>query len=407
MENSDKFVPLLFEMSTVKKGIRVDRITCDEEERTREEKNYELELYYRFATGTDGKEISDKGAVLSPAAAELLRLTHGPQANLWRVNRKWRRSDQRGFSMDTKTGFWVRRPGDEDRAGDVDPDRLLSGVTPFVWDTRNLLLISPEIPMQIPKEDRESFLASFSYALQRGCQIFFQVEEQEISVGRIGKKDQERILFWEASEGGSGVWPRLLEEPQTIARVAREALQICHFDPVSGSDLVAGGNCSRACYRCLLSYSNQMDHRLLNRFVIRDFLMALQVATTTRLTHGRTYEEQYGWLLERRDLASGLEVKFLEELHRARHRLPDRAQYRPEEHVYAEADFFYDRDDLKGIAVFVDGPHHDEQVQKEHDSRERHRLEDMGYRVIVIKYDKTMQEQIKAHADVFGRGLDV
>jgi hypothetical protein len=66
MENSE-FVPLLFEMSTVK-GIRVDRITCDEEERTRE--GYELELYYRFATGADGKEISDKGSVLSPESAD-------------------------------------------------------------------------------------------------------------------------------------------------------------------------------------------------------------------------------------------------------------------------------------------------------------------------------------------------
>jgi very-short-patch-repair endonuclease len=98
-------------------------------------------------------------------------------------------------------------------------------------------------------------------------------------------------------------------------------------------------------------------------------------------------------------------VKFLEELHRARHRLPDRAQYRPEEHVYAEADFFYEREDLKGIAVFVDGPHHDEPARKEQDSRERRKLEDMGYRVVVIRYEKPLAEQIKAHADVFGRGL--
>jgi len=309
--------------------------------------------------------------------------------------------------MDTKTGFWVRRPGDDDRPGEIDPNRLISGVTPFVWDTRNLLLISPEIPAQVPKDDRESFIASLSYALQRGCQIFFQVEEQEISVGRIGAKDQERILFWEASEGGSGVWSRLLEEPQTIAHVAREALRICHFDPSSGADLMTDAKCSRACYRCLLSYSNQMDHRLLNRFLIRDFLMTLQGATSTRLAHGRNYEEQYQWLLERRDPASSLEAKFLEELHRARHRLPDRAQYRPEEHVYAEADFFYEREDLRGIAVFVDGPHHDEPVRKEQDSRERQKLEDMGYRIIVIRYDNPLEGQIKAHADVFGCGLNV
>jgi very-short-patch-repair endonuclease len=154
-----------------------------------------------------------------------------------------------------------------------------------------------------------------------------------------------------------------------------------------------------------LSYSNQMDHRLLNRLAIRDFLMALQAASTTRLAHGRTYEEQYQRLLERRDPASNLEEKFLEQLHLARHCLPDRAQYRPEEGVYAEADFFYEREDPKGVAVFIDGPHHDDPKQKEQDSRERRKLEDMGYRVIVIRYDKSIKNQIGAFADIFGRGV--
>jgi very-short-patch-repair endonuclease len=148
-----------------------------------------------------------------------------------------------------------------------------------------------------------------------------------------------------------------------------------------------------------------MDHRLLNRFLIRDFLMSLQESTSTRLAHGRNYDEQYRWLLERRDPASSLEAVFLDEIYKARHRLPDRAQFRPEPQVYAEADFFYERDDLKGIAVFVDGSHHDEPARIEKDSRERRNLEDMGYRVIVIRYDKSIQDQIRAHADVFGRGL--
>jgi hypothetical protein len=103
-----------------------------------------------------------------------------------------------------------------------------------------------------------------------------------------------------------------------------------------------------------------MDRRLLNRFLIRDSLMSLQKATSTRLAHGRNYDEQYRWLLERIDPASSLEAKVLDELYKARHRLSDRAQFRPEPQVYAEADFFYERDGLKGIAVFVDGSHHDE-----------------------------------------------
>ena len=43
-------------------------------------------------------------------------------------------------------------------------------------------------------EDKESFLASVSYALQRGMQVLFQIEEQEIAVERIGEEDERRTF---------------------------------------------------------------------------------------------------------------------------------------------------------------------------------------------------------------------
>lgn len=398
---TSEYTPFLFEMPTVK-GMRVERITCDEEERRRE--GYEMELHYRFAAGPDGKAIFEK-ATATEGSQELLQFVYGPQANLWRVNRKWRRSDQRGFRLDTKTGYWAKRSGDDDRAGDIDETRMLSGVLPFVRDTRNILLIRPGADIGAAKEGREAFLASLSFAFQRGMQIYFQVEEQEIAVNRIGERDTRSILFWEASEGGSGIWLRLMEDPEALARVATEALTICHFDPETGEDRAEKDTCAKACYRCLLSYSNQPDHRQLDRFLIRDFLLPLRRASTKRTTGGRSYEDQYQWLLERRDPSSSLEAKFLKELFDSRRRLPDRAQHRPEPGVYAEADFFYERDALKGVAVFIDGTPHDEPVRKEQDQRERKKLEDLGYRVIVIRHDKPLAEQINAHADVFGPGL--
>jgi hypothetical protein len=396
-ETSD-FVPSLFEMTTVK-GKRVERITCDEEERTRE--GYELSLQYRFAPGSDGQPIVDRARTTLPGGEELCELAVAPQADLWRVNRKWRRSDSRGFTLETTTGYWAQKPGEEGPK-DIESNQTISGVQPFVHDTRNLLLLKTN---PAPYKDRgEDFLASMSYALQRGMQVLFQVEEQEIAVTRIGQKDERRILYWEAAEGGNGIWSRLLNEPKVLSQVAREALRICHFDPETGKDLAQPDTCSRACYRCLLSYSNQTDHPRLDRMLIRDFLLKLLQAITSELAKGRSYEDQFRWLMEKRDPKSSLEAQFLRQLYESRRRLPDRAQYRPEDGIYCETDFFYERDGLNGIAVFIDGPSHDDPVQKQKDVLERAKLDDLGYRVLAVRYDRSIEEQIAENPDIFGLG---
>ena len=396
-ETSD-FGLWLFEMTTVK-GKRVERITCDEEERTRE--GYELSLQYRFSVGSDGQPIFDKARTTLPGGEELAELVVAPQADLWRVNRKWRRSDFRGFTLETTTGYWAQKPG-EDGPKDIESNQVITGVQPFVHDTRNLLLFKADTTSF--RDRGEDFLASISYALQRGMQVLFQVEEQEIAVTRIGQKDQRRILYWEAAEGGNGIWPRLLNEPKVLSQVAREALKICHFDPETGKDSADQDSCSRACYRCLLSYSNQMDHAKLDRLLIRDYLFKLVQAVTSEVAKGRPYEDQFAWLMEKRDPKSSLEAKFLQQLYESRRRLPDRAQYRPEDGVYCEADFFYDRDGLKGVAVFIDGPSHDEPAQRQKDSQERTKLDNLGYRVLVVRYDRSIEEQIAGSPDIFGPG---
>jgi hypothetical protein len=396
-ETSD-FVPWLFEMTTVK-GKRVERITCDEEERTRE--GYELSLQYRFSSGNDGQPLFDKARTTLSGSEELAELVVAPQADLWRVNKKWRRSDFRGFTLETTTGYWAQKPGEEGPK-DIESNQVITGVQPFVHDTRNLLLFKADTA---PFRDRgEDFLASISYAMQRGMQVLFQVEEQEIAVTRIGQKDQRRILYWEAAEGGNGIWPRLLNEPKVLSQVAREALKICHFDPDTGNDLADQASCSRACYRCLLSYSNQMDHPKLDRLLIRDYLLKLIQSVTSEVAKGRSYEDQFAWLMEKRDPKSGLEAEFLRVLFETRRRLPDRAQYRPQEGVYCETDFYYERDGLNGVAIFIDGPSHDEPSQKQKDTQERTKLDDLGYRVLTIRYDQSIEEQIAENSDIFGPG---
>src|SRR2546422_617342 len=81
----------------------------------------------------------------------------------------------------------------------------------------------------------------------------------------------------------AGVLRRLVEEPDALARVIRAALEICHFDPSSGDEASQDEHtCARACYRCLLSYSNQPYHAVINRRAIRAILLELSTAQVTQ-----------------------------------------------------------------------------------------------------------------------------
>lgn len=132
------------------------------------------------------------------------------------------------------------------------------------------------------------------YALKRGMQFVHQVEEQEVAAELIGRDEHHRLMFWEAAEGGTGVSELLVEEPEAIARVARQALRVCHFNPDTGQEEGFGSRtCVVACYECLLSYSNQPEHCFLDRRLVRDFLLHLASSTTAVVAEGRSREEHF------------------------------------------------------------------------------------------------------------------
>jgi hypothetical protein len=339
--------------------------------------------------------------VLDTSGDERLTLTYAPRADLWRINHGWRRSsNQNGFTLDGQTGGWARKPDADDDNGNRDPGlRLpLTGVKPFVTDRRNLLLLRVTgLPTTNP-----TILKSLAYALQRGIQFTFQVEEHEVAVELIG--DEPRLLLWESAEGGTGVWERILADPHSLANVAREALRVCHFSPDTGDpDPEWDRRCVAACYECLLSYSNQLDHRRLDRFAVREFLIALASSRVEFVTE-RPRAEQLAWLLDRTDPASNDERKFLEFLHDGGFRLPDDAQNRPADGLYVQPDFYYERKDRPGVCVFVDGPDHDAPMQAEADRRLREELADRGFRVVVIRADEDLAKQVAGYPDVFGEG---
>ena len=394
------YVNKLFEMSTVR-GSRADRITCDEEERAR--RGYRITTQFRFAPGRDGRLLIEQASVMDEKNQPLMTIFHAPQATLWRVNHGRRRTEMDGFVLDPERGSWLNADRDEShsRRG-VEP---IHGIRPFVRDTRNLLLVQPILTASRP-EERERFLATLGYALQRGIQVAFQVEEHEIAIERIGMDQDRRLLLWEASEGGSGVWFRLMEDPATLREVARTALEVCHFDATTGEDRKLG-DCGRACYDCLLTYANQSDHALLDRHLVKDYLISLSGSSVQITGAQGSYDDRYADLRGLSDPRSGLERIFLDFLYQSRLRLPDRVQYRPEPDVYTEADFFYEGiRGSKGACVFCDGSVHDDLQRQGEDARQRGILEDLGYQVVVIRYDRDIEEQLRRYTDVFGLGAN-
>ncbi len=165
----------LFDQPTVKTSPLV-RITSEEEERARE--GYHITTHFWFPPGTKPKTCLVKSRGNDEP---LLEATYIPQAELWRINHGWRRSLERnGFALESGTGAWVLREDDlgENEVISRTAGQVISGVKPCVTDSRNILFLRP-----VTGESTDpAFLKTLAYALQRGIQVLYQVEEQEVAV---------------------------------------------------------------------------------------------------------------------------------------------------------------------------------------------------------------------------------
>ena len=193
--STSQFPQALFEQPTVR-AQRWTRITSEEEERVRE--GYVTTTHFRALRGAE----QQRRTLVEPGTdAAILSALYLPQSQLWRINHGWRKSsEQTGFSIDSTNARWTAR----EEAGDNDADRgggtLITGLKPYVTDSRNILLLRPRTDIPI----EESFLKSLANALRRALPIEYQIEEQEIAVELIGPEENQNLLFWEAAEGGIG-----------------------------------------------------------------------------------------------------------------------------------------------------------------------------------------------------------
>lgn len=384
---------------------RRERISSDEEERRRA--GFELQTSYRFSR--HGARSGRLDAEIHGPDGTMATLAYGDTAtvrvtNLGRRRRKDR--EQIGFWLDTASGRWLTdKAGKDAIAADADGQdaaqvNTAQRVIPYVDDSRNILVLRLEA--QLTPEEQ----TTLRYALERGIEAAFQLEDSELSSEALPDDDDRgRMLFTESAEGGAGVLRRLQAEPDALALAARQALEISHFDPDTGADQSAPENhedrCEKACYDCLLSYGNQMDHELIDRHAVLDLLRALAAARTVPTSAGISRQQQVEQLLAACD--NDLERELIRLLAEGDYLLPDEAQPLIEQ-ARSRPDFAYRGAHGSGVAIFVDGPVHERGDVAERDAAAEDRLWDLGWTVLRLTYSDDWAATVRARSDIFGEG---
>ena len=285
-----KSVPLtnLYKIENV--GTRpAERITSNDEERKRQ--GFEIQTTFSFDASSYTASMS-----VTDDEGDIITVDYAQAAYISRINKGLRRrkdKSQIGFFINPKTGVWVGQPKD-DGSDEERPDKLTQLIVPLVEDRKNALLIrfDEDWFAELGKESDKT-LTTLQHALARGIEAVFQLEEGEILVEPTpSRQDRRALLFYEAAEGGACALGQMISENDSIALVARKALEIMHFEASSfeaaKKDVSAliqkpQVECVAGCYRCVLSYFNQPDHEHIERRDedMQKMLLRLAFSTTS------------------------------------------------------------------------------------------------------------------------------
>lgn len=365
------------------------RITCDEEERQRY--GYKLATSYRFPEY--GGNLDRKDAEVYCGDTLTMRLSYGDATDLYRINLGWARQSSAqpaGFNLDLERGYWSRNQTDDEDEDDASSHGRLQRVVPYVKDTKNALVMRFEPPRTDPE------MATLQAAFKEAIQHLFQLEPHELSCVPLPMpKGRKEILFYESTEGGAGVLRQIVEDPTIMPRLARRALELCHFNPDTLEDQGAL-SCGKACYECLLDYSNQPDHKDLDRQLILTLLSDLTTAECKPAGGAGSRSERIAALRKRCD--SQLEKRWLDQVDSLMLLPPSDAQYLIES-CSTRPDFYYAE---HNAAIYIDGPPHDEPDQIRNDEVITQRLMETGYIVIRFHHRDDWNEIFRRHPDIFG-----
>jgi len=398
LEDTGQQFSNLFRMTSVTTR-RHDRINSNVEERQR--RGYEIRTAFTWAE-VGGRPAVRHADVTASDGETLATIDYGHTATLTLINLGWatrKKKMEIGFLLDIDQGRWETRPGDENN--DDPMSKRVKRVIPFVEDRRNTMVFTPSTA----DRDQPGFMASVEAALKHAVQATYDLEDVELAVAPLPDRSvRSSLLLYEASEGGAGALRHLAEDPSALPRVARQALEICHFDPDTGEDRRrAPGSledCEAACYDCLMSYTNQMDHATLDRMVVKDYLMALAGGSVAASPTQASAGEHLQLLLNLSQ--SDLERRWLRLVHDSNYRLPDSAKKLLPE-IGTRPDFLYEE---ARVAIYVDGPHHKYPERSARDRDLDNALLLAGWTSVRFDQDDAdgWTELIKRYPSTFGTG---
>jgi superfamily II DNA or RNA helicase len=368
----------LLEMSE-SRAEEIDRISCEEEERI--SKGFDIRTFFTV----DGGQIDRvRKAIVSSSEGTLLNIRYIPAARLVHINFKWKAQEAEGFPIGMVSGDWRSSLPEQD----AQSSEQFRRVKLMTSNHADALYIEPIQPLGLTPDG----VITLQHALKRAIELVFQVEPSEIGVVTVGDPEAPNILLYEAAEGSLGILSQFVENKEINAfhKVIAEAIALCRYD-----DSEYKGPAS---YNDLLSYYNQRDHKIINRYLIKEALEKLMLCTIEMQTNKnfKSYEEHYQSLLRGIDPNSSTERKFLDYLYNNGLRLPDAAQKRVDG-LYAQPDFYYE----PRFWVFCDGTPHDKSVVQEKDEAIRQAIMARGDEVWVYYYRDKLPEKVAERPDIF------
>ena len=240
---------------------RAEAIGADEEYRQRA--FYEVETFL-LDDATDGETFSLDG----------VSATYHRQGEIMTVNTGLVEEQGKGFFLCRSCGYWHqprnKNPFDEHKL--LHNRRQVCGGNGqryhlgYCFQTDVLLLRFDGVP-----DASEEFFASLKAAVIEAACAVGRVESGEIS-GFVRKRTEGSqttfdLLLYDGVPGGAGYVRKVAASLPAVIAAARDILEGCQ--------------CEKSCYKCLRSYENQFEHRLLDKALIRpylDYLLSLNSA---------------------------------------------------------------------------------------------------------------------------------